>query len=131
MKRRMSEKANKILYIILSLLLAVVFWLFVDASQGNQITQDFANVAVEFIGEEDTLPSRGLMLAEGGDATVTVKLRGPRSVISNLRSKDLRVRVNLTDINAVGRYSKTYELATQRGESSRECPSGLSPGGHR
>ena len=78
MKRRMSEKANKILYIILSLLLAVVFWLFVDASQGNQITQDFANVAVEFIGEEDTLPSRGLMLAEGGDATVTVKLRGPR-----------------------------------------------------
>ena len=112
MKRRMSEKANKILYIILSLLLAVVFWLFVDASQGNQITQDFANVAVEFIGEEDTLPSRGLMLAEGGDATVTVKLRGPRSVISNLRSKDLRVRVNLTDINAVGRYSKTYELAT-------------------
>lgn len=58
-KRRMSEKANKILYIILSLLLAVVFWLFVDASQGNQITQDFANVAVEFIGKRIPSPAEG------------------------------------------------------------------------
>lgn len=108
----MSEKANKILYIVLSLLLAVVFWLFVDAAQENTITREFAGIPVEFIGAEDTLPSRGLMLAGGEDATVTVKLRGPRLVISNLRTKDLRAEVNLTDINAVGPYSKTYQVIT-------------------
>lgn len=113
MEKRMSEKANKILYIVLSLLLAVVFWLFVDAEQGNTMSEDFNNVPVLFIGAEDTLPSRGLMLAEGGDATVDLRLSGPRAVISDLkRNGALRVRVNLTDINAVGPYSKTYELVT-------------------
>ena len=109
----MSEKANKILYIVLSLLLAVVFWLFVDTELGNTVSEDFNNVPVVFIGAEDTLPSRGLMLAEGGDATVDLRLSGPRAVISDLkRNGGVRVRVNLTDINAVGPYSKTYELVT-------------------
>ncbi|MDE7220922.1 MAG: hypothetical protein K2O45_15115, partial [Oscillospiraceae bacterium] len=112
MEKRMSEKANKILYIVLSLLLAIVFWLFVDTELGNSTSEDFINVPVVFIGAEDTLPSRGLMLAEGGDATVDLRLSGPRSVISDLRRSGVRVQVDLTDINAVGPYSRNYELLT-------------------
>lgn len=104
----MSEKGNKILYVVLSLLLAIAFWLYVD---DNTMSSDFNNVPVEFIGAEDTLPSRGLMLAEGGDATVNLRLSGPRSVISSLRSSDIRAQVNLTSINAAGPYSMTYNLA--------------------
>lgn len=104
----MSEKGNKILYIILSLLLAIVFWLYVDDAQGNTMTQDFTNVPVDFIGAEDALPSRGLMLSEGGDATLDLRLSGPRSVISNLRPGDVRVQVSLTSINAVGTYPMSY-----------------------
>lgn len=103
----MSEKGNKILYMVLSLLLAAVFWLYVD---DNTMSRDFTNVPVDFIGAEDTLPSRGLMLAEGEDATVNLKLRGSRSVISSLRPGDVRVQVNLTNINAAGPYSLTYTL---------------------
>lgn len=103
----MSEKGNKILYVMLSLLLAIVFWLYVD---DNTMSGDFNNVPVDFIGAEDTLPSRGLMLAEGGEATVDLKLSGPRSVISALRPGDIRAQVNLTSINAAGPYSMTYNL---------------------
>ena len=108
----MSEKANKILYIVLSLMLAVVFWLFVDNALGNTTIENFANVPVVFIGAEDTLPSRGLMLAEGGDATVDLRLSGPRSVMAELRRGGVRVQASLTGINAVGPYSVTYELLT-------------------
>lgn len=107
-----SEKPNKVLYIVLSLLLAVAFWLFVDTEQGNKTTQTFNAVPVEFIGAEDTLPSRGLMLTEGADATVDIRLSGPRAVISSLRRSDLRLQVNLTDITAAGLYSKNYSLFT-------------------
>lgn len=111
-KTRMSEKANKILYIILSLVFAVSFWLYVDNVEGNTITNTFYNIPVEFIGETDTLPSRGLMLAQGGDATVDIELRGPRSVITGLNRSDLGIQVDLTNITAVGTYPLDYRLLT-------------------
>lgn len=108
----MSEKANKILYVVLSFLLAIVFWLYVDAANGNTMRQSFTNVPVDFIGAEDTLPSRGLMLASGGDATLDLTISGPRSVISNLRPGDIRAQVNLNSINATGPYSLDWNLST-------------------
>ena len=104
---RMSEKGNKILYIILSLLVAIVFWLYVD---DNDIPATFNNVPVEFIGAEDTLPNRGLMLTEGEGATIDIRLSGPRTVITGLSAKDIRAQVDLTNITSVGTYPKTYDL---------------------
>lgn len=108
----MSEKANKILYVVLSLLLAIIFWLYVDTANGNTMRRPFTNVPVDFIGAEDTLPSRGLMLASGGDATLDLTISGPRSVISNLRPGDIRAQVNLTGINAAGTYSLNWTPST-------------------
>lgn len=106
----MSEKANRIASLVLSLFLAVIFWIYVDDVQGGVISQEFTSVPIEFIGAEDTLPSRGLMLTSGGDATLDLKLSGPRAVISNLRSGDVRAQVSLTDINAAGPYSRGWTL---------------------
>lgn len=108
----MSEKGNKVLYIVLSLLFAIAFWLYVDNEQGNTITNTFYDIPVEFIGETDTLPSRGLMLANSEGVTVDIELRGPRSVITGLSRNDLSIQVNLTNISAVGTYPLTYELLT-------------------
>lgn len=60
----MNEKVNKVLYIALSLLLAVLFWLFVDNEQGSRTSETFYRVPIEFVGAEDVLPSRGLMLVD-------------------------------------------------------------------
>ena len=78
MEKRMSEKVNKVLYLILSLLLAIVFWLYVDDALGNPITRELKDVPIEFIGEEDTLPNRGLMLVDGEDITLDLSVSGPR-----------------------------------------------------
>lgn len=101
----MSEKFNKGLYIALSLLIAILFWLFVDDALGNTIQQTFYDIPIEFVGESDTLPSRDLMLEPGEDTTVDLYLSGPRTVITGLDSSQLRVRVDLTNITAVGTYS--------------------------
>ena len=78
----MSEKANKVVYIALSLLIAVLFWLFVDNEQGSKISETYYHVPVEFIGAEDVLPSRGLMLLDGDDITIDIKLSGPRLLMT-------------------------------------------------
>lgn len=108
----MNERVNRLLYMALSLLLAIVLWLYVDDAQKNTISRDFPGVPIEFIGAEDTLPSRNLMLVEGQDATVDLKLSGSRSVITSLRKSDVRLQVDLTDVSAVGTYTRTYELVT-------------------
>lgn len=110
MTGRMSDKTNKLLYIGLSLLIAVIFWFFVDSEQGHNTTQTYYNIPVEFIGETDTLPSRGLMLTTGADATVDLELRGPRTVISDLSREDITLQVDLTSITATGTFSMTYAL---------------------
>ena len=107
---RMSDKTNKLLYIGLSLLIAVIFWFFVDSEQGHNTTQTYYNIPVEFIGETDTLPSRGLMLTTGADATVDLELRGPRTVIADLCREDITLQVDLTSITATGTFSMTYDL---------------------
>lgn len=106
----MSERAKRIVYMVLSLVFAVAFWLYVDNVEGNTITKSFSSVPVEFIGETDTLPSRGLMLAQGGDTTIDIELRGPRSVITSLNRSDIGIQVDLTNITAVGTYPLTYRL---------------------
>ena len=105
----MSEKANRILYMVLSLLLAIVCWFYVD---DNTMEREFTNVPIDFIGAEDTLPSRGLMLADGEDATLDLKISGSRTVISSLRPGDIRGRVSLTSINAAGPYSLICDIVT-------------------
>ena len=123
----MSEKANKVLYIALSLLIAIVFWLYVDDVQGSKISETYYRIPIEFIGAEDTLPSRGLMLTEGEDITIDLKLSGPRILISGLDKSDIRIQVDLTNISAVGTYTLNYEILfpdnVDRSRISREYAS--------
>lgn len=106
----MNEKANKVLYIALSLLIAILFWLYVDDELGSKITETYSRIPIEFIGAEDTLPSRGLMLAEGENMTIDLKLSGPRLLITSLDKSDIRVEVDLTNISAVGPYTLNYQI---------------------
>ena len=123
----MSEKANKVLYIALSLLIAIVFWLYVDDVQGSKISETYYRIPIEFIGAEDTLPNRGLMLTEGEDITIDLKFSGPRILISGLDKSDIRIQVDLTNISAVGTYTLNYEILfpdnVDRSRISREYAS--------
>ena len=123
----MSEKANKVLYIALSLLLAVLFWLFVDNEQGSRISETFYRIPIEFIGAEDVLPNRGLMLVQDEEVTIDLELSGPRLVISNLKKSDIRVQVNLTGITAVGTYPCDFDILfpddVDRGSITRDWAS--------
>lgn len=104
----MRERINKILYLVLSLLIAVVLWLYVDISQGNTIPVTFNGIPIEFIGAEDTLPSRNLMLTGGADATLDLRLSLPRTM--DLKKEDIRVQADLTGISAEGPYTRGISI---------------------
>ena len=116
----MNEKVNKALYIAISLLVAVLFWVYVDNEQGNTITEDFSAIPIEFIGATDTLPNRDLMVSEVSTETVDLVLSGPRSAITNLKRDDIVLQVNLSSINSVGTYPLNYELVSTNGVNRKD-----------
>ena len=106
----MSERINKILYLALSLLLAIVLWLYVDDELGNTTQRFFASVPIEFIGAEDTLPNRNLMVTDGADTRVDLRLSGPRTDIFGMSREDIRIQVDLSSISAAGTYTRGLNI---------------------
>ena len=53
----------KILYLILSIVIAAGVWYYVDESSGRVVTQTVSGIPIEYINE-DALTDKGLMLEE-------------------------------------------------------------------
>ena len=108
----MSElKNSKVFRIVISVLVALVIWLYVDNLDDTPRTLRVNNVPVTFIGE-DTLMERSLLVTSDLDITVDLELSGERTVINNLErgKKDIRLQVDLRDITNVGSHTLEWEI---------------------
>ena len=107
---------RKLIYFLLSILVAAGVWLYADLTGGPNGTartteKEFQDIPIEFFGEA-TLADRGLMLMEeGSDLTVDLKLEGTRWMISNLDRSQIRFTVNLANVIEPGVQSLNYLLS--------------------
>lgn len=88
MKEKLRD--SKWVYVLLSVVLAVIFWMYVRTVQDPMQTETFHNVRVELTGTS-MLTSQGLTVADLSQDTVSLKIEAPLSVINNLH----RYRSNL------------------------------------
>lgn len=106
-----SIKNTKTFRVILSILVALVIWLYVENIDPSITTLTVRDIPVEFVGEDDILEERGLMVSSDKNVTVDLVLRGQRNMISALgNGKDIRIRVDLSGITATGQHSLDYEI---------------------
>ena len=61
-----SDKRRSSFYLVISILVAVGIWVYVDLTQGITASKEVYNIPIEFQGEDTTLAERGLMLLPGG-----------------------------------------------------------------
>ncbi|WP_295761013.1 YbbR-like domain-containing protein [uncultured Oscillibacter sp.] len=102
---------RRLLYLLLSILVACGIWLYVDLSSGRTVTQEFQAIPIEFL-YESTLTDRGLMLVEDGtDMTIDLKLSGTRWLISALDRSDIRVTVSLFDVTSAGEQRINWNVS--------------------
>lgn len=107
---------RKLIYFLLSILVAAGVWLYADLTGGPNSTartveKEFQDIPIEFFGEA-TLADRGLMLLEeGSDLTVDLKLKGTRWDISNLDRSQIRFTVNLANVIEPGTQTLNYLLS--------------------
>jgi len=76
-------KESRWVYILLSVVLAMVFWMYVRKVEDPRITDTIHNVRVELTGV-NVLTSQSLTVSELSHHTVDLRIEAPASVISNL-----------------------------------------------
>jgi YbbR-like protein. len=106
--KKMSGR--KILHILISVLIAVGIWAYVDGKEGISVTIPVNDIPIEFIGEDTTLADRGLMLLEDSTKSISLKLEGTRDVIAHLNPGKIRVQVDLSSITSTGEQNVSYKL---------------------
>ena len=95
---------SKIFYMVVSLLLAFVLWLYVGREANPEVTSTLSRVQVVFSGLE-SLDQRGLMISEGAEQTVSLRIRATRDVWNRLNQGDTTVTIDVSGIAEPGEQS--------------------------
>ncbi len=108
----MEKKSNGklTLRIIISILVAVAVWIYVDVGQGTTVKTTLRDVPVEFSGENGVLADRGLMLISGYDATIDLRIEGPRRELWKLGSGSVRIVADTSSITETGVQALNYDV---------------------
>ena len=104
------SKSKKAVYIVISILVAVIFWLYVDNTNANERNIYLDNIPVTFVGENEELAERGLMITSGGDVKIDLRLQGRRQVIYKLNKSNVKIQADVSGITGVGQHTLNYTV---------------------
>ena len=103
-------KDSKGLYVAISILLAIIFWLYVRAENDIPMENQVRGIPIQ-ITNEDVLESRGLMVSEIDPETINITFEGSSSVVPRLNRNNVTVSVDVARITSEGSYDLTYTVA--------------------
>lgn len=107
---------RRVVYVLLSILVAAGIWLYADLTSGpngtpQTKTREFLDIPIEYL-YENTLTDRGLMLVENGtDRTIDLTLEGTRWDICSLDRSKIRVTASLFDITSAGEQRVNWNIS--------------------
>lgn len=108
----MEKTEHKGFYMVVSVLIAIVLWLYVGVTVNPDDSRNIRNLPVNLAGL-DVLESRGLMVTVGMDQTVTVGVTGKRDALNDLiadKTSRINISVDLSAIEAPGQYSRDVQV---------------------
>ena len=110
MERKKMDK-QKILFLVLSFLVAVTLWIFVDVTGGELVEIEIKDIPIEYLSTDTVLAQRGLMLLEEGTTqTVDVKLVATRWNSTSLDRSAVRASADLIDVTETGTQRVTISI---------------------
>lgn len=107
--KKQNMKKNKIICLLISLFASFVLWSYVVTVINTEQTETIYNIPVTFIGT-DILREQNLIITEGADATISLRVTGRRSVVQQLNQDNVIVEVDVSKINRAGEYSRNYNI---------------------
>ncbi len=110
MKKLSNLRKSKTLYLIVSILASVLLWMYVVNYENKDVNSTVSGIEVEFIGIDEILADRQLVVTGMSAGSVDLTLLGKRSVVAPISRGDVRITVDLTDIRTAGEYDRVYNV---------------------
>lgn len=105
-----SLKKSKPIYILISVIAAIILWVYVVTVVSTEQTESFYSIPVTFTGME-ALREENLTITSGMEKTVNLRLTGRRTQIQQLSRDNILITVDVSKINAAGQFSRTYSIS--------------------
>ncbi len=106
-------KSSKTLYKIISVLIAIILWVFVSYQETPTSHRWIKNVPVTIVGA-DVLDQNGLYVVATDRSTVDVRVEGNRSDLSKVVAGDITARLDVSALEAAGNASLTCDVTVDR-----------------
>ena len=108
---------SRVLWIVVSVVLALLSWVYVTMNEGDDYRYTFDNVSVVFSGEDAMREAQGLIVTEKTRDKVSVTLKGSRREISKLKDSDIQAVIDLSTITRPGTNSNYYYTVSFKPEA--------------
>ncbi len=102
---------SKTFYIVISCIASVFLWMYVASYENTNQNVTLTGLEVQYIGGEDILQDRNLLVTDRDMQDVTLTLLVKRSLVSQLTKDTVHVSVDLRDIRSRGVYEKVYTIS--------------------
>ena len=125
MNKDTGKKSSTILdrrgfWMAVSLLAAVILWLYVTTTEGVEREMMLSGVKIEFTGAESLRESSGRIVTEQDRTSVNITVKGSRRVLSKINSGNVTAAIDLSRVTTDGRYSVSYSLVYPTGVNPDE-----------
>ena len=101
---------NKVFLILLSLIIAVGMWIYVVSTVTPEDVQWIERIPVNFTNEDGLFSDRNLVLSEGRDSTVNLRLYGKRQDLLKLNNTNITISVDLSQVTEAGEWRLPYTI---------------------
>ena len=94
---------------MISILVAIAVWVYVDVEKAPDRTKTIRDIPVEFSGESTTLADKNLMLLSGYDTTVDLTIKGPKRELVKISKDNVRLVASTSSIDSVGVHTLRWD----------------------
>ncbi len=102
---------SKTFYIIVACIASVLLWMYVSNYENTTRQVTLTGLEVSYIGGEDILQDRNLLVTDKDMQDVTLTLMVKRSLVTQLTNDTVHVSVDLRDIRSSGVFEKVYTIS--------------------
>lgn len=102
---------NKTFYVIISCIASILLWMYVANYENTTQVVSLTGLEVNYIGGEDILRDRNLVVTDKDMQDVSLTLMVKRSLVSSLNDQTVHVSVDLRDIRSTGVYERVYTIS--------------------
>ena len=100
---------RKALQVVISILVAIAVWVYVDVEKAPDRTKTIRDIPVEFSGESTTLADKNLMLLSGYDTTVDLTIKGTKRELVKINKDNVRLVASTSSIDSVGVHTLRWD----------------------